>query len=176
MGVKAGCRVALAATQQPLEALSACYYFSLTKDKTAGMRYGFQRSRGRVRTSLAEDRFSGYVFVSCGRRGNMTKMLWWSGDGLCCWPSGLSVVAWSGRRFTRRLVRLAHIQRYGYRGLQHSDRLTISWFEMITVAPLVTTSRAACTSSICCACPNEVVVYALNDFLVDDASTYGGAQ
>ena len=40
--------------------------------------------RGRGRSGLmAEDPYCGHVFVFRGRRGDMLKVLWWSGDGLC---------------------------------------------------------------------------------------------
>ena len=47
------------------------------------MRCGFNGLAARVQTALAEDPFSGHVFVFRGRRGDMLKILWWSGDGLC---------------------------------------------------------------------------------------------
>ena len=37
----------------------------------------------KVQTALAEDPFSGHVFVFRGRRGDLIKLLWWTGDGLC---------------------------------------------------------------------------------------------
>ena len=37
----------------------------------------------KVETALAEDPYCGHVFVFRGRRGDMLKVLWWSGDGLC---------------------------------------------------------------------------------------------
>lgn len=46
------------------------------------MRSGFNGLAARVQTALAEDPFSGHVFVFRGRRGDMIKVLWWSGDGL----------------------------------------------------------------------------------------------
>jgi transposase len=36
-----------------------------------------------VQSALAEDPFSGHVFVFRGRRGDLIKLLWWTGDGLC---------------------------------------------------------------------------------------------
>lgn len=47
------------------------------------MRCGFNGLAARVQTALAEDPFSGHVFVFRGRRGDMIKVLWWTGDGLC---------------------------------------------------------------------------------------------
>jgi transposase len=36
-----------------------------------------------VQTVLEADPFSGQVFVFRGRRGDLIKVLWWDGDGLC---------------------------------------------------------------------------------------------
>jgi hypothetical protein len=47
------------------------------------VRSGFNGLAAKVETALAEDPFSGHVFVSRRRRGDMIKLLWWSGNGLC---------------------------------------------------------------------------------------------
>ena len=47
------------------------------------MRAGFNCLAAKVTTALAEDPFSGHVFFFRGRRGDMIKLLWWTGDGLC---------------------------------------------------------------------------------------------
>jgi transposase len=47
------------------------------------MRSGFNGLAAKVETALAEDPFSGHVFVFRGRRGDTIKLLWWTGDGLC---------------------------------------------------------------------------------------------
>lgn len=47
------------------------------------MRAGMNGLAARVETALAEDPFSGHVFVFRGRHGDMLKVLWWTGDGLC---------------------------------------------------------------------------------------------
>ena len=47
------------------------------------MRSGFNGLAARVQTALDEDPFSAHVFVFRGRRGDMIKVLWWNGDGLC---------------------------------------------------------------------------------------------
>jgi transposase len=47
------------------------------------LRRGFTGLRGMVQTALQENPFSGHVFVFRGRRGDLIKMLWWDGDGLC---------------------------------------------------------------------------------------------
>ncbi len=47
------------------------------------MRCGFHGLAAKVEAALAEDPFSGHVFVFRGRRGDIVKLLWSSGDGLC---------------------------------------------------------------------------------------------
>jgi transposase len=47
------------------------------------MRRGFVGLSGMVQTALAENPFSGQVFVFRGKRGDLIKLLWWDGDGLC---------------------------------------------------------------------------------------------
>jgi transposase len=36
-----------------------------------------------VQTTLLSEPFSGHIFAFRGRRGDLIKLLWWSGDGLC---------------------------------------------------------------------------------------------
>jgi transposase len=36
-----------------------------------------------VQTVLERDPFSGHAFVFRGKRGDLLKVLWWSGDGMC---------------------------------------------------------------------------------------------
>ena len=50
---------------------------------TTNMRSGFNGLAAKVQTALEENPFSGHVFVFRGRRGDLIKLLWWSGDGLC---------------------------------------------------------------------------------------------
>jgi len=47
------------------------------------MRCGFNSLAAKVETALQADPFSGHVFVFRGRRGDIVKLLWWTGDGLC---------------------------------------------------------------------------------------------
>jgi transposase len=47
------------------------------------MRSGMNGLATKAQTALAEDPFSGHVFLFRGRRGDMIKVLWWSGDGMC---------------------------------------------------------------------------------------------
>jgi transposase len=67
------------------------------------LRRGFTGLSGMVQTALKENPFSGQVFVFRGRRGDLIKILWFDGDGLCLfakrlergrfiWPQALSRV------------------------------------------------------------------------------------
>ena len=47
------------------------------------MRKGMDGLAALVQTTLAADPFSGHLFVFRGRRGDLVKVLWWSGDGMC---------------------------------------------------------------------------------------------
>ena len=47
------------------------------------LRRGFTGLSAMVQTQLEEDAFSGQVFVFRGRRGDLIKVLWFDGDGLC---------------------------------------------------------------------------------------------
>ncbi len=47
------------------------------------MRCGMDSLAAKVQTALAEDAFSGHVFVFRGRRGDLVKLLWSDGDGMC---------------------------------------------------------------------------------------------
>jgi len=53
------------------------------------MRRGFVGLAGAVQTALAENPFSGHVFVFRGRRGDLIKVLGWDGDGLCLFAKRL---------------------------------------------------------------------------------------
>ena len=46
------------------------------------MRKGMGGLAALVQTALAENPFSGHVFVFRGKRGDLVKVLWWSGDGM----------------------------------------------------------------------------------------------
>ena len=47
------------------------------------MRCGFNGLAAKVEAALQADPFNGHVFVFRGRRGDIIKLLWWTGDGLC---------------------------------------------------------------------------------------------
>ena len=53
------------------------------------MRKGMDGLAVLVQTTLAINAFSGHVFVFRGRRGDLIKLLWWDGDGLCLFAKRL---------------------------------------------------------------------------------------
>lgn len=53
------------------------------------MRRGMDSLAALVQIALAEDPFSGHVFIFRGRRGDLIKALWWSGDGMCLFAKRL---------------------------------------------------------------------------------------
>src|ERR1019366_7666059 len=53
------------------------------------MRRGFTGLAGMVQTTLEQSPFSGHVFVFRGKRGDLIKILWWDGDGLCLFAKRL---------------------------------------------------------------------------------------
>ena len=46
------------------------------------MRKGMDGLAALVQTTLTENPFSGHVFAFRGKRGDLLKLLWWSGDGM----------------------------------------------------------------------------------------------
>ena len=53
------------------------------------MRRGFAGLSGMVQTALQENAFSGQVYIFRGRRGDLIKVLWFDGDGLCLFAKRL---------------------------------------------------------------------------------------
>src|ERR1700747_1545983 len=53
------------------------------------LRFGFTGLSSLVQTKVEENPFSGHVFVFRGRRGDLLKVLWWDGDGLCLFAKRL---------------------------------------------------------------------------------------
>lgn len=47
------------------------------------MRCGIDSLTAKVQTALTQDPFSGHVFAFRGRRGDLVKLLWSDGDGMC---------------------------------------------------------------------------------------------
>jgi transposase len=53
------------------------------------MRRGFTGLSATAQIVLEQDPYSGHVFVFRGRRGDLIKVLWWDGDGLCLFAKRL---------------------------------------------------------------------------------------
>jgi transposase len=53
------------------------------------LRRGFTGLSAAAQTVLSQDPFAGHVFVFRGRRGDLIKLLWWDGDGLCLFAKRL---------------------------------------------------------------------------------------
>jgi len=53
------------------------------------LRRGFTGLSAVVQTVLTKNPCSGHVFVFRGRRGDLIKVLWWDGDGLCLFAKRL---------------------------------------------------------------------------------------
>jgi transposase len=53
------------------------------------LRRGFTGLSGLPQTVLEKEPYSGHVFVFRGRRGDLIKLLWWDGDGLCLFAKRL---------------------------------------------------------------------------------------
>ena len=63
------------------------------------LRRGFTGLSAIVQVKLEQDPFAGHVFVFRGRRGDLIKVLWWDGDGLCLFAKrlekGLFIAPWA---------------------------------------------------------------------------------
>lgn len=53
------------------------------------MRRGFDGLAALAQSALDQEPFSGHVFVFRGRRGNIVKLLWWDGQGMCLFAKRL---------------------------------------------------------------------------------------
>ena len=53
------------------------------------LRRGFMGLSAIAQTTLKQNPHSGHVFVFRGRRGDLIKLLWWDGDGLCLFAKRL---------------------------------------------------------------------------------------
>jgi transposase len=53
------------------------------------MRRGFHGLSAQVQRVLEQEPYSGHVFVFRGRRGDLIKLLWFDGDGLCLFQKRL---------------------------------------------------------------------------------------
>ena len=53
------------------------------------MRRGFNTLAAQAEASLAEDPYSGHLFVFRGRRGDLLKIIWWDQQGACLFSKRL---------------------------------------------------------------------------------------
>ena len=53
------------------------------------LRRGFDGLSALVQTKLETDPFAGHLFVFRGRRGDLIKVLWWDGQGMCLFSKRL---------------------------------------------------------------------------------------
>jgi transposase len=53
------------------------------------MRKGMDGLAALAQTVLAQNPFSGHVFVFRGRRGDLVKLVWFDGDGMCLFAKRL---------------------------------------------------------------------------------------
>jgi len=53
------------------------------------MRRGFNTLAAQAETSLAEDPYSGHLFVFRRRRGDLLKIIWWDQQGACLFSKRL---------------------------------------------------------------------------------------
>ena len=74
------------------------------------MRRGFVGLSGMVQTALQENPFSGQVYIFRGRRGDLIKVLWFDGDGLCLFAKKLERGHFIGPKATNGTVSLTPAQ------------------------------------------------------------------
>jgi transposase len=53
------------------------------------MRKGMDGLAALAQTTLAQNPFAGHVFVFRGRRGDLVKLVWFDGDGMCLFAKRL---------------------------------------------------------------------------------------
>ena len=74
------------------------------------MRRGFDGLSAQVQTILQQQPFSGHVFAFRGRRGDIVKLLWWDGDGLCLFAKRLERGRFIWPKAEGGTVQLSHAQ------------------------------------------------------------------
>ena len=62
------------------------------------MRKGFDGLAVLVQQALQQSPHSGALFAFRGQRGDLVKMLWYDGQGLCLFSNGWTAAGSSGRR------------------------------------------------------------------------------
>jgi transposase len=62
------------------------------------LRRGFQGLSSLIEAVLEQQPYSGHVFVFRGKRGDLIKLLWFDGDGLCLFRIDWSAAVSYGHR------------------------------------------------------------------------------
>jgi hypothetical protein len=71
------------------------------------MRKGFDGLALLVQETLKRNPHAGHLFVFRGRRGSLTKVLWYHGEACACSPSGSNAGVLCGHRRLRARARAA---------------------------------------------------------------------
>lgn len=74
------------------------------------LRRGFDGLSAQVQNVLHDQPFSGHVFVFRRRRGDIVKLLWWDGDGLCLFAKRLERGRFIWPKAESGVVRLSRAQ------------------------------------------------------------------
>ena len=74
------------------------------------LRRGFQGLSSIIETVLEQAPYSGHVFVFRGKRGDLIKLLWFDGDGLCLFQKRLERGRFIWPQATRGTVSLTRAQ------------------------------------------------------------------
>jgi len=74
------------------------------------LRRGFDGLSAQVQNVLHDQPFSGQVFVFRRRRGDIVKLLWWDGDGLCLFAKRLERGRFIWPKAESGVVRLSRAQ------------------------------------------------------------------
>ena len=74
------------------------------------LRRGMDGLAALVQTALEENVFAGALFVFRGRRGDLVKLLWWSGDGMNLYAKRLERGRFVWPQATSGVVHLSNAQ------------------------------------------------------------------
>ena len=74
------------------------------------MRRGMDSLAALVQVALEANVFAGHLFIFRGRRGDLVKLLWWSGDGMNLYAKRLERGRFVWPQATSGAVNLSHAQ------------------------------------------------------------------
>ena len=74
------------------------------------MRRGMDSLAALVQVALEENVFAGHLFIFRGRRGDLVKLLWWSGDGMNLYAKRLERGRFVWPQASSGAVHLTHAQ------------------------------------------------------------------